>query len=146
MPQVKAVEASLPKEDVVYLNFDGYTNHEEYERHMDAALTELMSRPVGERPTAIFTGFDAVAELIYLQLMRHGVSVPDDMSLVSFGGATRLGPMQHRLSAVTVDEAMVGRRAAELLGEMRSGRRSIEFDERSEIALGFHQGQTLGQL
>ena len=54
--------------------------------------------------------------------------------------------MQHRLSAVTVDEAMVGRRAAELLGEMRSGRRPIELDEQFDVTLGFHEGQTLGEL
>ena len=75
--------------------------------------------------------------------MRRGVSVPDDLSIVSFGGATRLGPMQHRLTAVTVDEAMIGRLAAKLLDEMRSGHRLIDSDERIEIALGFSEGQTL---
>jgi len=143
---LKAVGATLPGEQVVYLDFNRYANHEEYERHMDAALGDLMGRPPEQRPTAIFTGFDAVAELIYLQLMRRGMSVPDDVSLVSFGGATRLGPMQHRLAAVTVDEAAVGRLAADLLSEMRSGRRLIEHDERFEIELGFHEGQTLGQV
>jgi DNA-binding LacI/PurR family transcriptional regulator len=77
--------------------------------------------------------------------MRRGFSVPGDISLVSFGGATRLGPMQHRLAAVTVDEAMVGRLAADLLVEMRTGRRPIESDERIELELGFHAGRTLGQ-
>ena len=121
----------------IYIGFDGYANHEEYERLMDAALVELIVAAGGRAPTAIFTGFDAVAELIYLQLMRHGVSVPDDMSLVSFGGATRLGPMQHRLAAVTVDEAMVGRLAADLLVEMRSragGRSSWTSGSRSTSA------------
>lgn len=137
--------ASLPTNSVAYIGSDGYANHDEYERAMDAALGELTSRPASERPTAIFTGFDGVAELIYLQLMRRGLSVPGDISLVSFGGATRLGPIQHRLAAVTVDEAMVGRLAADLLAEMRSGRRAIESDERIELDLGFHQGRTLGQ-
>jgi LacI family transcriptional regulator len=143
---LEAVGGSLPKDRVIYIGSDGYANHDEYERHMDAALGNLTSPAPDERPTAIFTGFDAVAELIYLLLMRRGIAVPDDISLVSFGGATRLGPMQHRLTAVTVDEAMVGRTAAELLSEMRSGRRLIEFDERFEIALGFHEGQTLGEV
>jgi len=143
---LQAVGSSLPKDHVVYLGTDVMPDHDSHEREMDAALGALVSREPGERPTAIFTGFDAVAELIYLLLMRRGVSVPDDMSLVSFGGATRLGPMQHRISAVTVDEAMVGRRAADLLSDMRSGRRPIDLDERFEIALGFHEGQTLGEV
>jgi DNA-binding LacI/PurR family transcriptional regulator len=143
---LEAVGATLPADRVVYIGSDGYTNYHEYERHMDTAVGDLAARPPGERPTTIFTGFDRVAELIYLQLMRRGMSVPDDMSLLSFGGATRLGPMQHRLSAITADEAAVGRAAAELLTQMRAGRRPIESDERFEIALGFHEGQTLGDV
>jgi DNA-binding LacI/PurR family transcriptional regulator len=75
--------------------------------------------------------------------MRHGMSVPDDISIVSFGGAKRLGPMQHRLTCVTVDEAMIGRLAAKLLDEMRSGKRPIDSDERIEISLSFSEGRTL---
>lgn len=136
---------SLPQRRVVYLGSDGYANAEAYERLADEAVQKLMTLPVNERPTALFTGFDATAELIYLNLMRHGISVPGDVSLVSFGGATRIGPMQHRISAVTVDEAEIGRLAADILSEMRSGKRPLESDERFEIPLGFHEGQTLGE-
>jgi GntR family transcriptional regulator, arabinose operon transcriptional repressor len=136
----------LDDASVVYVGSDGYANQAEYERLTDDAIVKLIKRPEGDRPTAIFTGFDATAELIFLQLMRHGLSVPDDMSLVSFGGATRLGAMQHRLTCVTVDEAMIGRLAAKLLDEMRSGKRTIESDERIEISLGFSEGRTLRQV
>ena len=135
---------TLPANRVIYIGSDGYNDVEGFERLHDTAVQKLLDLPVAERPTALFTGFDATAELIYLQLMRRGVSVPGDISLVSFGGANRLGPMQHRLTAVTVDEAMIGRLAADLLNEMRSGKRPIESEERFEIALGFHEGQTLG--
>jgi hypothetical protein len=54
--------------------------------------------------------------------------------------------MQHRLTAVTVDEAMIGRLAAKLLDEMRSGRRMIDSSERIEISLGFSEGRTLRQV
>jgi DNA-binding LacI/PurR family transcriptional regulator len=136
----------LPPEYIRYVGFLDFDDHEDNERMTEAVLLELMHLPHGRRPTAIFTGFDAVAELIYLQLMRQGVSVPKDVSLVSFGGATRVGPMQHRIAAVTVDEAKVGRIAANLLDEMRSGARPLEGDERTEIPLGFHEGQTLSEV
>jgi DNA-binding LacI/PurR family transcriptional regulator len=142
---MQAVGATLDPRHVVYLGNDGYVDLERYEQLMDASLGKLLDMPAGERPTAIFTGFDQTAELIFLQLMRRGVLVPVDISLISFGGATRLGPMQHRLTAVTVDENAIGRLAADLLAQMRTGRRSIESDERIEIELGFHTGQTLGQ-
>lgn len=141
---VEAVGGVLPDDRAIYLGAEGYADHERFEKSMDAALSTLTDRAPASRPTAIFTGFDDVAELIYLQLMRRGVSVPGDISLVSFGGATRLGPMQHRLTAVTVDESAVGRTAASLLTEMRSGRREIEWGETKDISLGFHEGQTLG--
>jgi GntR family transcriptional regulator of arabinose operon len=134
---------SLPASNVVYLGMAGYTEHDAYERAMEQSIGALLARPAGERPTAIFAGFDATAELIYLQLVRKGISVPGDVSLVSFGGATRLGAMQNQLAAVTVEETMIGRFAADLLHEMRRGRRRIDSDERIEIALGFHEGQTL---
>src|SRR5688500_7168510 len=143
---MKAAGGVLDDECVVYVDNDGYANQEEYERLMDDAVGKLIALPTDKRPTAIFTGFDATAELIFLQLMRHGLTVPDDISLVSFGGATRLGPMQHRLTAVTVDEAMFGRLAAKLLDEMRSGKRAIDSSERIEISLGFSEGRTLRQL
>ena len=141
---LEAAGASLPADRVVYVGDDGYEDVERYERLVDQAIGGLIDRPADRRPTAIFTGFDATAELIFLHLMRRGVSVPGDVSLISFGGATRLGPMQHRLTAVTVDEAMIGRLAAQLLDEMRSGRRPIDADEQIGIDLGFHEGQTLG--
>ena len=142
---MQAVGAPLDPRHVVYLGNDGYVDLEGYERLMDESLGKLIEMPVGERPTAIFTGFDQTAELIFLQLMRRSVLVPVDISLISFGGAARLGPMQHRLTAVTVDENSIGRLAADLLAQMRTGRRSIESDERIEIELGFHTGQTLSQ-
>lgn len=139
---IEAAGGTLRADDVAYIGSDGYVDHEAYEQSMDKAIGRLIEQP--DRPTAIFTGFDGTAELIFLQLMRRGVSVPDEVSLVSFGGATRLGAMQHRLTAVTVDEAMIGRLAAQMLDEMRGGKRPIDSDERFEIALGFTEGRTLG--
>jgi GntR family transcriptional regulator, arabinose operon transcriptional repressor len=142
---LEAGGSSLPNDRAIYLGTAGYNDSEAYEQAMERALVGLMSLPAAERPTALFTGFDATGELMYLQLMRRGVSVPADVSIVSFGGATRLGPLQNQLTAVTVDETTIGRFAADLLDEMRSGRRRIDSDERIEIALGFHEGQTLAE-
>ena len=53
------------------------------------SIRELLNRP--NRPTAIFTGFDATAELIFLSLMRNGVSVPAAMSVVNFLSSSAAG-------------------------------------------------------
>ncbi len=138
---LEAAGVSLPADRVVYVD-DPF--REDFEDRMDAAVEGLLRQP--ERPTALFASFDSIAELIHLQLIRRGVSVPADISIVSFGGAARSGPMQQRLTAVTVDEEKVGRTAVELLNEMRAGRRPIDSDERFEIELGLSDGETLGSV
>ena len=52
--------------------------------------------------------------------------------------------MQQQLTAVTVDEMNLGKLAATLLHDMRSGKRPIESDERIEIPLAMSPGRTLG--
>ncbi len=138
---MEAGGAKLTDQDIIFIGSDGYADYAEYERLADEAVHKLISRK--DRPTAIFTGFDSTAELLFLLLVRHGLSVPRDMSLVSFGGSIRLSPMQQRLTAITVDEMAIGRLAAGLLDEMRHGRRAIQSDERIEIKLGVSEGQSV---
>jgi DNA-binding LacI/PurR family transcriptional regulator len=138
---VEAAGGSLTDHRLVYVGDDVY-GVADYEQRMDAAIGGLMG--LDDRPTALFATFDDVAELIFLQLMRRGVSVPRDVSLVSFGGASRLGAMQQRLTAVTVDEAELGRLAVDVLCQMCQGRKPIESDDRIEIPLDVSEGQSLG--
>ena len=136
--------AALPDHRVIYLEADAYTDQQQYEHRLDDALGKFLEQ--SERPTALFATFDDVSELMFLQLMRRGVIVPRDMSLVSFGGATRIGAMQQQLTAVTVDETKLGELAAGLLNDMRSGKKQIESEERIEIPLGISVGMTLAQI
>jgi DNA-binding LacI/PurR family transcriptional regulator len=91
------------------------------------------------------TSFDSVGEMVYLLLNRMGVKVPEDISLVSFGGTRRDTAILRRLSCVAVDEAQIGRRAAELLGELSSGQRPLEDNEVVVMPLTVYEGQTLGR-
>jgi GntR family transcriptional regulator, arabinose operon transcriptional repressor len=136
--------AALPDSRVIYLESDAYTDQQQYELRLDETLGQLLDQP--RRPTALFATFDDVTELMFLQLMRRGVKVPHDVSLVSFGGATRIGAMQQQLTAVTVDETKLGELAAGLLNDMRSGKKQIESEERIEIPLGISAGMTLSQI
>ncbi len=138
---VEAAGGSLPADRTVYVGEDVY-GVADYEQRVDDAVARLIALP--DRPTALFATFDDVAELIFLQLMRRGVSVPRDVSLVSFGGASRAGAMQQRLTAVTVDEAALGRLAVDVLWQIRQGQKPIESDERKEVPLTLSEGQTLG--
>lgn len=108
------------------------------------SLERMWKLPANERPTAIFVTFDSIAELVYLSLMQMGVRVPEDISLVSFGGAYRHGVLAKLLCAITVDETRAGALAVKLFNEIRSGERAIDVDERVELALALSEGETLG--
>ena len=95
-------------------------------------------------PTAIFCSFDPEAELVYLLLHRMGLKLPEQVSLMGFGGTWREGAIARRLTSVAVDEEELGRHAAKLLDEMR--RRVRPLDDVTEVVLplSITAGETLG--
>jgi len=106
-----------------------------------AVVKSLLSCP--DKPTAIFASFDSVAELVYLELLKLGVRVPDDISLVGVGCTWRKEGITAQIMSIVVDETAVGRRAVELLSEMRRGIRSLTDEEQFELPIGLSDGQTL---
>jgi DNA-binding LacI/PurR family transcriptional regulator len=110
---------------------------------VERAVKQLLDRPERDRPTAIFVSFDAIAELVYLQAMSMGINVPNELSIVSFGGAWRNGAIAQQLTAVTIDEEQVGSKALDLLSEMSAGTRDLYDDQIHEITLSFYPGKTL---
>ena len=116
----------------------------EHERFLKVNLEKMLRGP--NPPTAIFSPFDSETELIYLLLNQLGVKVPEQVSLVSFGGTWREGALTRRLSAVTVDEEELGRNAVTLLDQMR--RREKPLNDATEIImpLSWAEGETLGPV
>jgi GntR family transcriptional regulator, arabinose operon transcriptional repressor len=106
------------------------------------ALEAMFSGP--NRPTGIMASFDTFAELIYLLLGRMKLRVPEDVSLVGFGGKTRQRPLTQRLTSVVIDGEDLGRRAGELLSQMRDGQRPLDDNEEVMMPLELSDGETLG--
>ena len=114
----------------------------EYEQFLGANLEELLNSP--DRPTAIFCAFDSVAEMAYLWLQQFGVKVPEEMSLIGFGGTWREGAITRRLTSVAVDEEELGRSAVTLLDEMRRRERPLNDVMEVIMPLSLTEGETLG--
>jgi GntR family transcriptional regulator, arabinose operon transcriptional repressor len=114
----------------------------------EAKLTQMLQVICREakRPTAILTSFDSIAELLYLLLGRLGFVVPDQMSIVGFGGMVRHTPLLQRIVSVAVDEVFLGHRAVELLDQMRRGELPISHAETYELPVGITDGVTLGPV
>jgi GntR family transcriptional regulator, arabinose operon transcriptional repressor len=132
--------AKLPAELVCY---DDTTKIDAaHERFLAGHLEGLLQ--THERPTAIFCTFDSQAEMVYLLLHRMGVRVPEEISLVGFGGTWREGAITRRLTSVAVDEEELGRKTVTLLDELR--RRERPLDDVTEILmpLSLTEGETLG--
>jgi GntR family transcriptional regulator, arabinose operon transcriptional repressor len=106
-----------------------------------AMLQQTFDRP--DRPTAIFASFDTLAEMIYLLLPRLGLRVPEDVSLMGFGGAWRDGAIVKQLTSVVLDEIATGAQAISLLYEMRNGQRPIDDNTEIVLELGISEGETL---
>lgn len=135
-------QAHAPDE-FVFFGPDGLLHPSECETEIAAALATMLARE--DRPTAIFASFDSVAELIFLLLSRYGIRVPDDVSLVGMGGLARTTPLMRQLTSATVDEVLLGRRAAELLDQMRRGELPLDDGTIHTATIGLSDGQTLGR-
>ena len=140
---IRADGGDLPAE-FVYRSFSKYKYLSQQEEEVTAALKAMLNRV--DRPTAIMTSFDPDGELLYLLLGQLGIKVPDDISLISFGGAHRESAILKRVTAITVDEAELGRRAAQWLYEMHTGDRSLDDAEERTMPLGFSEGRTVGPV
>lgn len=105
-------------------------------------LTRLFQQP--EPPSAIFATFDSMAELIYLQLHRMGIRIPEDVSLIGVGGTRRQGALTNRLTSITVDEVRMGAEAIRLLEKMRTGKLPLDSNERHIMPVGISDGKTVG--
>lgn len=113
-----------------------------HEAEVDTALARMCNRE--NRPTAIFASFDSFAELIFMLLTQRGFRIPEDISVVGFGGARREGALLNRMTSVTVDEVLMGQQAIELLDKMRSGSLPLQSDAVYNMPLDLNQGKTLG--
>jgi DNA-binding LacI/PurR family transcriptional regulator len=118
-------------------------SEKKHEQDVELALQEMLSLSAEQRPTAIFDPGESQACLMYLLLAKMGLDVPEDVSLVTFGGVRRPAGISRRFAAVTVDEEVVGQLAVTMLDEMARKKRAIDDGEQRPIPFKFHLGETL---
>lgn len=73
-------------------------------------------------PTAVFACSDVVAWGAIAELARHGIAVPDDVSVVGYDNSSITAPVGDFLTTIDGDLPTLGRRAVELLLERLAGR------------------------
>jgi len=121
-------------------HFDNRDYHA-FEQQFDAWFARTMHEP--DRPTALFTSFETIGEIAYLVALKHGLRVPENLSIVTIAGRDRRGAIAHRLACVTVDEDRAGEQAVTLLDDMCRGRREMNDTTILTIGVGFDAGDSL---
>jgi GntR family transcriptional regulator of arabinose operon len=115
---------------------------EETAKAIHKTLSEILGRP--NPPTAILCMNLVDAEQVYLHAADFGLKIPNDLSLIYFGGAWRDHGIAQRLSCIAVAEHEIGKRTAELLDEMRTGKRAIDNNEQIIFPVSMLPGETMG--
>lgn len=70
---------------------------------------------------AIFFGNDDLAQGALLEALRHGIKVPDQISVLGFNDLPSSSFMVPRLSSISTPREAIGRRAAEHLLTVMAG-------------------------
>lgn len=78
-------------------------------------LSDLLSQPRSERPTAIVCWHDTLAFRLVDGLRKLGARVPDDMAVIGYDGSTTLIPPAFELTTVRAPWREVARTAVNLL-------------------------------
>jgi LacI family transcriptional regulator len=84
-----------------------------------ARAVELLDLP--DRPTAIFAGSDQQAFGVYEAARRHGLRIPDDLSVVGFDALPVSRWASPPLTTVRQPLAEMGAAAAQMLGDLIDG-------------------------
>lgn len=71
-----------------------------------------------DRPTAVIVGSDPMALGVYKSLSNHGISIPDDISVVSFDDVEMNRFLTPTLSSVYLDSNEMGKLAVRLAKDM----------------------------
>jgi GntR family transcriptional regulator, arabinose operon transcriptional repressor len=116
--------------------------HRDAEKSIQKVVAEVLSGP--DRPSAIFCGNASDAEIVYLQAIAMGLSVPDDLSLICINSAWREHGLAGKISSVVVDEHKIGSKAAQMLHDMRNGKMEIDSNDQIVFPASFQLGETLG--
>jgi DNA-binding LacI/PurR family transcriptional regulator len=94
----------------------------------------LMAARSDDLPDALVICDDNLVEHACGGLVAAGVRVPEDLSIVTFGGCVwPEGGLGERLTVVTIDEVDLGRRAALLIGQMQDGQRPLDRPQPSTV-------------
>lgn len=143
----KAVDASKLRHcslDVHYgeLSTVTDTDYNRIANFIESIVESILSK--GQQgPIGIFTGFQAVGEMIFLNAVERKLSVPGDVSIVTVGAVTPPGFLVSKFASVDIDELKAAKLAVSLLNDMSNGKIDLYDKRELSMSVKFKHGSTL---
>ncbi len=116
------------------------------EKNLSQTISEGIERilKIEPRVTAIVAASDPVALEVLRQLQARGIKVPDDISLISYGGGEELLQVNPTPASVTIPVETIGRVIPELI------ERRLAFPDATPVSIQFEtlfdSGKTLATI
>lgn len=85
----------------------------------DGTVEEVLAGP--NRPTAVFVWHDLSAYFFLEACLRHGIRVPEDLTIIGYDGINWASSTGHRIASVAVDFDGLAESAVEILDRLISG-------------------------
>lgn len=99
-----------------------------------ALAVEALKSP--NRPTAIFSGNDVIAQGVLFAAMSLQIRIPQDLSIIGIGDFRGSSAVEPGLTTVRIPARRIGQRAAELLVEMIEwSTPAAQYEERFDVEL-----------
>ncbi len=83
-----------------------------------AKETAVRLLDVDDRPTAIFSGNDVIAQGVLFAALALGLRIPEELSIIGIGDFRGSSAVEPGLTTVRIPALLIGTRAAEILVEM----------------------------
>ncbi|MGD9785485.1 MAG: LacI family DNA-binding transcriptional regulator [Hyphomicrobiaceae bacterium] len=95
-----------------------------------------------DRPTAIFSGNDVIAQGVLFAAMSLNIRIPRDLSIIGIGDFRGSAAVEPGLTTVRIPSRRIGQRAAEILVEMIEWSPSVNVHEERFEATMVERGST----
>jgi DNA-binding LacI/PurR family transcriptional regulator len=128
------------KQPLILVERDWHT--QDLDSAVEQGLRQILALPV--RPSAVVCSCDPVALTLMQQLKNHGLRVPEDISLISYGGAEEAKSAAPSLACVEMPMETIGRVIPELIERRLADPDAVPISVQFQTTL--YEGQSVANV
>lgn len=113
LQSMRAHGLAIPREWVIHLN--AQKEFEDLTQGVRAVVRRYMDTPADARPTAFFTGLDAIAAALVTEMHANGVRIPEDLAVIGFGNSFSSYICHPALTTIAMDSKQAAQEMLNLM-------------------------------